>query len=305
MVAQIEELMRAVEVGDRVDIEQMSVFPLSLKREQGIEEVAVLEEGVKQGSVTVTEIGEEGAVPDVFIENRMEKPLFILEGEEIVGAKQNRVFNISMLVPAAADLKAPVSCVEAGRWRRQSKAFTSGERASTRVRRNLSDSVSRSVREGCCDMRSDQARVWDDVHEDLVAHEAVSETSALADAYGKVSESLEEMLKDIELPDDCTGVAVAVGGKLVGLELLGSASLWKRHEARILRSFAFDALGAHKPKRRAGRATVAKMIRQIAALQDETAPSPGGGTQHRLEGENLIASSVEAGGHIYHLSAMI
>ena len=305
MVAQIEELMRSVRVGDRVDVEQLSLFPLSCSREQGIEDVAVLEEGVAQGGVTVTEIGEEGAVPEVFIKNRLERTLFILEGEEIVGAKQNRVFNISMLVPAAADLKAPVSCVEAGRWRRRSGAFASGARASTRVRRNLSRSVSYSIRREPRNMQSDQGQVWDDVHEDLVTHEAFSATSALADAYGKVSKTLTGMLKEIKLPDDCVGVAVAVGGKLVGLEMLGSISLWKRHEQRILRSFAFDAIGVSKPKRRPGRAAVAKIIQQVASLQDETAPSPGAGTQHRMEGENLTASSLEVAGHIYHLSAIV
>ena len=154
-------------------------------------------------------------------------------------------------------------------------------------------------------MQSDQGQVWDDVHEDLVTHEAFSATSALADAYGKVSKTLTGMLKEIKLPDDCVGVAVAVGGKLVGLEMLGSISLWKRHEQRILRSFAFDAIGVSKPKRRPGRAAVAKIIQQVASLQDETAPSPGAGTQHRMEGENLTASSLEVAGHIYHLSAIV
>ena len=43
-------------------------------------------------------------------------PLLIYEGEEVLGAQQNRLFDSSVLVPAGERLELEVSCVEQGRW---------------------------------------------------------------------------------------------------------------------------------------------------------------------------------------------
>ena len=42
-----------------------------------------------------------------------------------MGAKQNRVINVTVLVAAGVKFVLPVSCVEAGRWRYQSRHFES------------------------------------------------------------------------------------------------------------------------------------------------------------------------------------
>jgi hypothetical protein len=42
--------------------------------------------------------------------------VLIVDGEELVGAKQNRVVNLTILVPAQQTVVIPVTCVEQGRW---------------------------------------------------------------------------------------------------------------------------------------------------------------------------------------------
>ncbi len=49
----------------------------------------------------------------------------IPEGEILMGAKQNRVINVTVLVAAGVKFVLPVSCVEAGRWRYKSRHFES------------------------------------------------------------------------------------------------------------------------------------------------------------------------------------
>jgi hypothetical protein len=53
-----------------------------------------------------------------------------MSGEQLLGAKQNRVLNISIMVASKSDLPIPVSGVEAGRWRYQSRKFASSGTAS-------------------------------------------------------------------------------------------------------------------------------------------------------------------------------
>ena len=57
-----------------------------------------------------------GSVPDLLVENRGDVRVLFLEGEELIGAKQNRILNTSVLVAAHTKVKIPVSCVERGRW---------------------------------------------------------------------------------------------------------------------------------------------------------------------------------------------
>lgn len=40
----------------------------------------------------------------------------MLEGEQIIGLKQNRIVNMSILIKENSELPVPVSCVEEGRW---------------------------------------------------------------------------------------------------------------------------------------------------------------------------------------------
>jgi len=146
--------------------------------------------------------------------------------------------------------------------------------------------------------------VWEAVDTELAACCVTSPTMALSDAYEAMSDDLTRMLEAIRLPHDCAGVAVGAGGRMVGLEILGCASLWRRHQARILRSFGLDALRARKPKRRPRRETAERLIRHLKDLPDTTVPSPGLGTQHRMRGRHLTASALEVEGRIYHLSVI-
>ena len=62
-------------------------------------------------------------MPELMVENKGDMRVLFIEGEELVGAKQNRILNTSILVPAKSKTKIPVSCVERGRWRYHSPMF--------------------------------------------------------------------------------------------------------------------------------------------------------------------------------------
>ncbi|MBA3888316.1 MAG: hypothetical protein H0X67_21705 [Acidobacteria bacterium] len=111
-----------------VTFENLAMIPLLAVR-PGAVSYTVLDDALAAGTVEITEISEHGSVPELRVINRGTDPVLIVDGEELLGAKQNRVVNLTILAPAASELTIPVSCVEAGRWRARSRTFAAAPRA--------------------------------------------------------------------------------------------------------------------------------------------------------------------------------
>jgi hypothetical protein len=73
--------------------------------------------------LTVTEVNQGGTVPELKVVNRADLPVLLLAGEEVAGAKQNRVLNTTILLMEHSETIIPVSCTEQGRWDYVSEAF--------------------------------------------------------------------------------------------------------------------------------------------------------------------------------------
>lgn len=82
-----------------------------------------LSEALQRSTLTVTEISVQASVPDLLVANCGDLPVLVLDGEELAGAKQNRVLNTSVLLSAHSETIIPVSCTEHGRWSRR-RRFT-------------------------------------------------------------------------------------------------------------------------------------------------------------------------------------
>jgi hypothetical protein len=95
----------------------------------------------------VTEVDNHGAVQNLKVHNKSERMVLILDGEELVGAKQNRIVNTTILVAGNATVIIPVSCVEQGRWAYKTSRFHSEERIMpSRMRAMKARQVQESVR---------------------------------------------------------------------------------------------------------------------------------------------------------------
>src|SRR5437763_10855836 len=116
----------SVRVGAPVAYDKLTVFPLYLES-PARPNYRLSEEALADGSAVVEEVTEGGSVPNLAVDNKGETLVLFVEGQERRGAKQNRVLNTSVLIAAKTKTVLPVSCVEQGRWRYVSKAFTSSD----------------------------------------------------------------------------------------------------------------------------------------------------------------------------------
>ncbi len=241
------------------------------------------DEAINKGVVTVEEVSEAGSVPDLAVENSGDLRVLFLEGEELVGAKQNRILNTSVLIAAHTKSKIPVSCVEAGRWGYKSRQFGSGgTHSSSMLRRVLKSSVSRSVREKR-GHRSDQGEVWEEVARQQTALGASSGTSAMSDTFEAHRSRLDEFKGKLNYVEGAVGAAVAVGGKVVAIDLFDKATTCGRVWNRLLSGAILDALEVEGAEKQAECADVERVLNGLNDLPWESAEPIGEGEEYRAE----------------------
>ncbi len=123
-----------VRVGQPLRYKSLSVFPLFTESNGNIDYL-LADEAIGEKLLTVEEVSEAGSVPDLLVENKGNTRVLFIEGEELIGAKQNRILNTSILIAAKSKARIPVSCVEQGRWGYKSKFFgSSGSHSPSKLR---------------------------------------------------------------------------------------------------------------------------------------------------------------------------
>jgi hypothetical protein len=105
-------------------------------------------------------------VPELAVSNPLDDDVLLYDGEELVGAKQNRILNVSVLVSAHSTLEVPMSCVEQGRWRTVSRSFSAAPHVSnTDLRRRKAAALATQA----LALGAAQGVVWDAVQAKLEA----------------------------------------------------------------------------------------------------------------------------------------
>jgi hypothetical protein len=258
--------------------------------------------------VEVTEVDRSGSVPNVRLRNRLKDRILLIDGQELIGAKQNRILNADVLVPASEEVVIPVSCVEAGRWGYRGRRFSPGGMSPRQMRSRKAHHVHKALRAER-GHRSDQGEVWDDVQMYMCALEAPSPTSAMSDVYERMKKDLVEVRDAFELPPETIGVAVYVGERFVGLDLFDRASTFARHWKALLDSYAIDWLASERasrdePEPGQPSAPLERLIELLAAAEWEGFDAPGEGRDMRWESDEITASALVWGDDaVVHLQA--
>jgi hypothetical protein len=271
-----------VRVGEPCAHGALTVFPLFADHLASVDYL-LADEALAGGNVTVTEVGEAGAVPTLQVENKAALPVLFLEGEELRGAKQNRVLNTSVLVAAGSKTKVPVSCVEAGRWRYTSLLFASaGSHASAKLRHVLKKSVGRSAGAGHGHL-SNQGEVWTEVSRQMDSLGSHSPTRAMADTYEDHRGRLEEFRDRLKYVEGAAGLAVAVGDRVVSVDVFDKPPTCRKVWDRLLTGLVLDALEASPAVPKPDNHRVAETV---AALRDapwHQTPAAAAGQEYRAE----------------------
>ena len=122
MEGHVKDFIMNIESGEMQVHKNLAIVPLYMNGNGGTAYIT-LKEALEKGTLTVTEVTEGGTVPELKVINKADIAVLLLDGEELAGAKQNRVLNTTVLIAAHSETVIPVSCTEHGRWSYTSSEF--------------------------------------------------------------------------------------------------------------------------------------------------------------------------------------
>ena len=281
------------QLGDPVEHRGVVVcplFPLADPRAQYL----TLEEAIPRG-LRIQEVDASGTVPELRVVNPLTEHVLLYDGEELVGAKQNRILNVSVLVGAGTKLPIPVSCVEQGRWHNVGVDFRAAPHAAhPELRRRKAE----SLRMEPLARGLSQSEVWDEVREKNTRMDVHSMTGASADAYRRWEEPLLELERAFPLQPGQAGAVLALGDSLC-LDYVSRPAAFEHLYPKLLRGYMLDAL--ERMDRPSGK-NVGGFVAEIASAQRTHRPSAGLGEDLRLESPGVIGSGLDLEGELLQLS---
>jgi hypothetical protein len=288
MLTVADRLPTTLRLGSPQHAGTLTVFPI-FGGEPRIEYVSFAQ--AQASGVTISELPDGASVNDLIINNPTSMPVLLFEGEEVLGAQQNRIFDVTVLVAAQTKLQVPVSCVEAGRWdgARQAEAFDAAPQVAYPALRRAKNTVARASAAAGREARADQGAVWNEIAAKSERMGAVSPTGAMHDVFEDRRAGLDELTDAIERQDRQVGALVIIGGECKVMDMVSRSDVWAALHRPLVQGYALDALEA-KPAP-APDATTAAAFLAAAIGTPVTERAAVGVGQHVDVGNPLLAGS--------------
>lgn len=301
-ISGLNSAFESLSIGDEIPINGISIVPVYNRKLPG-DRILHLQEAMNENLIVVQEVSESGDVGQLLVENKSQNNVLLPEGDVLLGAKQNRIINVSILIRARSSLVIPVSCVERGRWSSTQRIhFQARDIAPPKVRKKNMEFMKKSL-----DMNKgysgDQGGVWNEVSECLTEANASSSTESLSDAKARLRESLEEKRRQMIYPTDACGIFMLHNKFPVALDIFPHPEMLEAAWDNLIESYMSEVM-VHKKKD-------APMVKKNASailtmLKTNLAPSKetiGLGQRFEYEDATTHSSCLMHGEDMCHVSA--
>jgi hypothetical protein len=306
----VKSRLQSVQLGEEQLYKNIAIVPL-IAQADGTFQYCTLGEALATGALAITEVSNTGSVPELMVVNRGNNPVLLIDGEELAGAKQNRVLNTSILLKEESETKIPVSCTEQGRWSYVSKAFSeSGHVMAYKSRSRKSSSVHFFL-QASAGHKSDQGEVWDGIAELQAKAGALSPTSAMSDVYKAREEDLSKCDEIFKPVANQVGMLAFINGTPAGVDLVSLPVAYAKLHPKLVRSYTLEGLLDHaasssgtevplSPPTDVITANARQFLDEIATAEEQQFPSVGYGTDHRFKGKALAGTALVHENEIIH-----
>jgi hypothetical protein len=293
-------------LGPAVAYENLTLFPVISTEKISTEEFITLDQGLKSGKVSVKEMGQNGRpanrvrptnqrqiaiqqradgddgdsaeVNRVLVTNNSGKTLVLIAGEIILGGKQDRIVGHDCIVSSTnTPVSIDVFCVEHGRWQSHRGEASGGSMGFG----TASDYMAAPKVRSKAQAEKNQSAVWDEVADKVAKNNISTSTGTLNSVYENKQvnarlEGYERELKTRLAAKNIVGAVVAVNGKVVSADVFASPMLFQAYQAKLLKSYALEAISAGKTDKQT-----------VTAKDAEAFLSQSNGTASAIEKEGV------------------
>lgn len=264
-------------------------------------------EAIKQNFIDVEELSESGDVNRLKVVNLSDKFVFLLDGDILKGAKQNRVLNTSVFLKPASKTILPVSCVERGRWRQKTAKFESTDLTIPATMRAAKAKDVKSNLKEMHEFESDQSNVWSRVDEYSAKFSVRSATANFEEIIDTKAKMFEEMVQGLKPSEVCNGMAIFIGNKILNIDVFNRSDIYHEYFPKLLRSAAMDAFNV-KPKNEMERPEAEyktlDFLDKFETLEFEVHKGVAAGKEKRFETEELTGFELIYKDKPVHLAAL-
>ena len=266
---------------------------------QETREFITLDEGLKSGTVKVSEKGEE-QVSELLLENGGDVALFVQEGDRVKGGKQDRIVGLSFVVPPRSGPRPiPSFCVERGRWEGSAKGFQEGSNGGL---------ASKEVR-AAAKVSGNQQEVWKEVDAingvapdrlgNTVKSTSLNETADSPEARKAVEPFMASLASILAKHPDAVGVAFALNGTIEEVNVYPGHKLVAKLYPRLLESYALSAVLNRKPGTAPTAADVTAFMKEGTEKKRQSQEAVGNKVT-LCDYEKQVRCQTEFGGAVVH-----
>lgn len=267
-----------------------------------------LDYAIDNNMIKIKEISESGSVNTIFVLNKSDNYVFLMDGDVLIGAKQNRVLNTSVLLEPNSKTEIPVSCVEAGRWSYRSSRFRYSDfTIAPKIRYEKAKDVKESLEKNKGFM-ADQHKVWKEVFYSSRKMDVYSDTSDFSEIFEKRKIYFDDFLKSFRLNSDSNGVAIFIRKKLLSIDVFNRRDIYSKYFTKIIKGAAIEAYKLEDDVESLTPAEanykVVDFFDKYDSIKKSTHKSIGVGIEKRFENKYITGFELEYLGNLIHLAAI-
>jgi len=251
VITRLNDIIKNLKFGERFFLRNIVITPVYLQIDLSEKkDFLTLDESIeKKYSIKIRDISD---INKVEIENNTDRNLFVMDGEQLTGGLQNRMFVHSFVLEPQRRNNYNVYCIESGRWGGNTRVFnTQRDLSYTKVR--LLNLISTRTKK-----KTAQDTIWKEIEKKSQTLNYYSKTSSLTDLNRYMDRVVEDYIENYEYSNE-NGYLVQHEDNIVSFEILNENSIVKKLYKKMLKSYIYDAIGIEEDR-----------LQRIKKLENET-----------------------------------
>src|SRR3989344_3445270 len=223
---EIKNRINGLELGNAQQYKNMAVLPLIGKSSNL--DYLVFSDALNSG----LSVRETGDVSTLHFTNKTGNEVLILQGEYVMGGKQNRMVATNVCMSKNFDGPVPVRCVEHFRW--QGDVGTRFRSVDTIATKKVAFAAAIG-----------QQEVWDEVADLAQEHCVSAPTFDMGEVFQQKKSDTGEYSSRFNYINGSVGVVALINSgsrKIVGVDIFDKARTMEKHFNKIIQSYSLDAI---------------------------------------------------------------